>query len=163
MPGMEKLAHQHALKSINNRGEDEAEQIKQASPEMLIEMMGQGVDGINTTLLRQCLIANSEAVMPEIISKLRHNTSDFFVETAIRVLYKSETNYSKQIMEILSEIRDPYTLSLIDLLLGFTGAKETIQPVWKHYHAFKIAYPLDTFDQGPLFALYRFQERFEKC
>ncbi len=54
---------------------------------MLIEMMEQGIDSINDHLLGQCLIANSEVIIPEIISKLKENTSDFFVETAIRVLY----------------------------------------------------------------------------
>ncbi len=162
MPGIEGLAHQQALKFIKNRSSDEAEQIKQASPEMLIEMMEQGIDSINHILFKQRLLVYSEAVMPEIISKLRNNESDFFAETAIKVLHKSKTNYSKQIMEIIGEIKDPYTLSLVDLLLGFIGPKETIQMVWQHYQAFKIAYPLDTFDQGPLFGLYRFQERFEK-
>ncbi|GBF33324.1 hypothetical protein DCCM_2423 [Desulfocucumis palustris] len=160
MPGIEELAHREAGKFINNRGADEAEQIKQASPEILIKMMEQGVDSINNILFEQHLLLYSEAVMPEIISKLRNNESDFFAETAIKVLRKSKINYSKQILEIIGQIQDPYTLSLVNLLLGFIGPRETIQTVWQHYHAFKAAYPLETFEQGPLFGLYRFQERF---
>lgn len=162
MPGIEEFSNQQARRFINNRGRDEAEQIKEASPEMLIELMYKEVDSINVILLKQSLLANAETVIPKIINKLKNNRSDFFAEVAIKALHKSKINYSKQILDIFDEIQDPYTLSIVNLLLGFIGPKESIQLVWKHYHAFKGAYPSDTLDQGPLFGLHRFKERFDK-
>ena len=60
----------------------------------------------------------------------------------------------------LDSIEYPYTLSLVYLLLGFIGGSEAIRPVWNYYHFLREKYPEESYDQGPLLALYEFRARF---
>jgi hypothetical protein len=44
--------------------------------------------------------------------------------------------------------------------LGLIGPRDGIQPIWNYYHFFKNEYAHETFDQGPLLALYEMKDRF---
>jgi hypothetical protein len=67
---------------------------------------------------------------------------------------------AQKLLEILDSIEDPYTCSLVCLLLGLMGPRDGIQHIWNYYHFFKDEYGHKTYDQGPLLALYEMKDRF---
>jgi len=160
-PGVEKLALEFS-KVFVSRGKKEAKGIRrEKNPDNLLEMMKQHPDPINHLLLKKKIIGYSKLMVPKIIEELEDNKDDVFVELAVKIIYGSKIDCSSQLLEILDSIKHPYTLSLLCLLLGFNGPEESIRPVWNCYHFFKEKYPKESYDQGPLLALYEFRERFD--
>ena len=160
-PGVEKLALEFS-KVFVSRGKKEAKRIRrEKNPDNLLEMMKQHPDSINHWLLKKKIIGYSKLMVPKIIEELEDNEDDVFVELAVKIIYGSKIDCSSQLLEILDSIEHPYTLSLLCLLLGFNGPEESIQPVWNCYHFLKEKYPKESYDQGPLLALYEFKERFD--
>ena len=159
-PKMDQLASGVAKQFIR-RGEEEAKRIQEENdPEKLIQIMGQEPDPFNQRILKDRILQFSGFTLPRIIERLRNNQNDAFAELAVRVIYESNVDCGVQLLEILDSIGDPYTASLVCLLLGLIGPKDAIQPIWNYYHYFKNGYPHESFDQGPLLALYEVKERF---
>ncbi|MCK4613773.1 MAG: hypothetical protein KAU14_03135 [Thermoplasmata archaeon] len=159
-PGMDRLASEAARRFIT-RGKEEAKRIsKERNPENLIKIMEQKPDPLNHPLLKKKILGFREIAVPRVIEKLRDNQDDTFAELAIQIIYESKIDCSSQLLGILDSIKDPYTLSLVCLLLGLIGPKEAIQPVWNYYHYLKEEYFQKNYEQGPLLALYEFKERF---
>lgn len=159
-PGVEKLALEFS-KVFVSRGKKEAKGIRrEKNPDNLLEMMKQHPDPINHLLLKKKILRFSKHMVPKIIEELEDNKDDVFVELAVKIIYESKIDCSSQLLEILDSIKHPYTLSLLCLLLGFNGPEESIRPVWNCYHFFKDKYPKESYDQGPLLALYEFNDRF---
>ena len=160
-PGVEKLASEFS-KVFVSRGKKEAKRIRrETNPENLLKMMKQHPESINHWLLKKKILGYSKIMVPKIIKELEDNEDDVFVELAVKIIYESEIDCSSQLLEMLDSIEHPYSLSLLCLLLGFNGPEESIQPVWNCYHLFKDKYPRESYDQGPLLALYEFKERFD--
>ncbi len=129
-------------------------------PNKLIDMLNQKIDQNNEILLIRKMLKHSDYIIPEVISRLKSNTNDFFVEFSVRLLKEAKNNeYTKLLINSLGSIKHAYTLSTVCLLLGFIGNKDTIKPIWNIYNFFKDEYPKTTLNQGPLFALYEFKER----
>lgn len=161
-PGVEQVAAETARPFIpRKRWQKEAEKINQeTSLEGLLKIMGEDPDGLNHELLKKKILAFSELAVSKIIKKLKENEDDLFVELGIRIIYESKIDCAEHLLKILDSISEPHTLSLVCLLLGFIGPKEAIQPVWNYYHFLREKYPEETYEQGPLLALYEFKERF---
>lgn len=160
-PGVEKLASEFS-KVFVSRGKKESKRIRrETNPENLLRIMKQHPESINHWLLKKKILGYSTIMVPRIIEELKENKDDVFVELAIKIIYESEIDCSSQLLEILDSIKHPYTLSLLCLLLGLIGPEESIQPVWNCYHFLKNKYPKESYDQGPLLALYEFNDRFE--
>lgn len=159
-PGIEELASKTTRQFVI-RGREEAKRIsRETNPENLLKMMDPRTDTVNHWLLKKKILKFANFAIPRIIEKLKDNIDDTFVELAIGIIYESKIDYSSQLLEILDSIKESYTLSLACLLLGFIAPKEAIQPVWNYYHFLKEEYPRETYEQGPLLALYEFKERF---
>ncbi|MBE0516883.1 MAG: hypothetical protein IBX41_05765 [Methanophagales archaeon] len=159
--GMDQIASEIAKRFVKRRWKEEANRIsKETNPENLLKIMGQRPDNLNHRLLKIKILSFSTVTIPKIIEKLMDNQEDIFVELAVSIIYESKIDCSSQLLDILDSIEDPYTLSLVCLLLGFIGPKEAIQPVWNYYHFLKGKYPTENYEQGPLLALYEFKERF---
>lgn len=122
--------------------------------------MGQEPDPLNHGLLKKKILRSSDLTLPRIIEKLKDNRSDAFAELAVAIIYESKANCGARLLEILDSISDPYTCSLVCMLLGLIGPREAVEPIWNYYHYFKDEYPDETFDQGPLLALYEMKRRF---
>ena len=159
--GLDRLASKIARKFVKRRWKEEAKRIrKETKLENLIKIMEQKPDPLNHWLLKKRILSFREYAVPRIVEKLKDNQDDVFVELAIQIIYESRIDCSSQLLGILDSIKDPYTLSLVCLLLGLIGPKEAIQPVWNYYHLLKDNYPQKNYEQGPLLALYEFKERF---
>jgi hypothetical protein len=149
---------------LKNRAKKEAEVIeKENNLDNLIKIMEQRPDPVNHRLLKNKIIKFGKPAIQKIIEKLKNNRNDVFVELAVQIIYESKIDCSSHLLNILDFIKDPYTLSLVCLLLGLIGPKEAIKPVWDYFHILKVKYPnsMDNFEQGPLLALYEFKHRFK--
>lgn len=159
-PGMDRLASE-ITKQFIRRGEEEATRIKEeTNPANLIDIMGQEPDPLNHRILKERILHFSNFTVPRIVERLTNNRNDAFAELAVEVLYESKVDCGFQLLEILDSIEDPYTSSLVCLLLGLIGTRDEIQRIWNYYHFFKDQYAHETYDQGPLLALYEMKERF---
>src|SRR4030042_5147238 len=148
-------------KQFIRRGEEEARRIKEeANPENLIDIMGQEPDPFNHRILKDRILFFLNVTLPSIIERLRNNRNDAFADLAVETIYESKVDCGVQLLDILDSINDPYTSSLVCLLLGLMGPRDAIEPIWNYYHYFKNEYPHESFDQGPLLALYEMKERF---
>lgn len=161
-PEVEQVAAEMARPHIpEERWREEAEKItRETDLEGLLKIMGEYPDALNHALLKKKILSFSQLAISRIIDKLKDNQDDLFVELGIKIIYESKINCSFELLQILGTIKDPYTLSLVCLLLGLIGPQEAIQPVWNYYHFLRDEYPEETYDQGPLLALYEFKERF---
>lgn len=161
-PGIEEHVADVAKPHISEkRWKEEEKKIKQETIlEGLLKIMGASPDSLNHALLKKKILSFSRLAILRIIERLKDNQDDLFVELGIKIIYESKINCSSELLRILDTIKDPYTLSLIYLLLGLIGPKEAIQPVWNYYHFLRDRYPEETYEQGPLLALYEFKERF---
>lgn len=159
-PEIDELASK-MTKQFIRRGEQEAKRIKEeADPENLIHIMEQEPDPLNHRILKERILQFSNYTLPRIIERLRNNRNDAFAELAVQVIYESGVDCGVQLLEILDSIGDPYTSSLVCLLLGLIGPRDGIQHIWNYYHFFKGEYAHKTYNQGPLLALYEMKERF---
>lgn len=158
-PGVEQSASE-LLGRFARRGREEAKRIRKGrNPENLLKMMEQQPDSINQWLLKEKILKFSEFAVPEIIERLKDNQDAIYVEMAVDIIHKSEIDCSSQLLKILNSIKDPYTLSLVCMLLGLIGTGEAVKPVWDCYHFLMEKYPEENYEQGPLLALYEFGER----
>src|SRR3989338_2225782 len=141
--------------------EEEKKEIKEINnPDAALGLFNRGIDTVNEQLLIKKALEYSGYMIPKIISKLRENTDDSFVEFGVRLIKEADNNsYSGLIIKVLPSIKHAYTLSTVCLLLGFIGGKDAVKPIWDIYNHFKENYPNESFDQGPLFALLEFKRK----
>lgn len=117
--------------------------------------MEQEPDSINQWLLKKNILGFSPFAVPEIIERLKDNHDAIFVEMAVDIFHKLKTDSSSRILGILNSIKDPYTCSLVCMLLGLIGTEEAVKPVRDCYHFLREEYP-ENYEQWPLLALYEF-------
>ena len=142
-------------KQLINRGQKEAIDIERAkNADELINLMRKGVDTLNHVMLEERLLEDKETTVPIILNELKKPQSSQFVEISIKILHFSEIDCSNEIFEILQNTKlHAYTASLLCILLGFYGAEEHIEILWKYYHYFKDRYPNEPLSDGPLIGL----------
>jgi hypothetical protein len=159
-PKIDRFAAEFTKRFIR-RGEEEASRIKEeCNPENLIRIMAQEPDPFNHQILKEKILLFQNVTLPMILERLRNNQDDAFAELAVEIIYESGVDYGGHLLDTLDSISDPYTCSLVCMLLGLIGSRDAIRPVWNYYHYFKNKYPHETFDQGPLLALYEMKKRF---
>jgi hypothetical protein len=160
-PEVEQVAAETARPHIpEKRWKEEAEKItRETDLEGLLKIMGEEPDSLNQALLKKKILSFAKLAISKIIEKLRDNQDDVFVELGVKIIYESKIDCSLELLRLLDSIKDSYTLSLVCLLLGLIGPKEAIQPVWNYYHFLRDEYPEETYEQGPLLALYEFSRR----
>ncbi len=64
------------------------------------------------------------------------------------------------ILQCYSDVYDPYARSMLCLVLGFRADPEAIPFLMQQVDFFEKRFPSETYDQGPLMALYEIRERF---
>ena len=91
--------------------------------------MEQKPGSIDQWLLRKKILRFPPFAVPEMIERLKDNQDAIFVEMAVDIFHKSEIDSSSQLLGILNSIKDPYTHSLVCMLLGLIGTEEAVKPV----------------------------------
>jgi hypothetical protein len=160
-PQIEELAHR-TVRGFLNRGKEEMDNIIKADDvKSLIEIMRRNPDPINHEPLMKKLVKNKDRAVPMILRELKELQNDSFVELSARILHRTGTNFSKDIIEIIKSgnNRRTYAVSVLCVLLGFYDNDESEKLLWDYYHYMKNTYPNNTYSDGPLLGLIEIQER----
>lgn len=127
----------------------------------LYNMLRKGLNPSTVFIITDKLMRHKELIIPRLIQDLKRSGNDNFVETAARILVKAEDNYSKDIENILSQIKYPYTQAVMCYVLGKIGKEKHIETVYKYFHAFKENYKNEAYYEGPLVGLYNLKNKYE--
>jgi hypothetical protein len=160
-PLVEELAHK-TVRELLNRGKEEMDRITNAdNVKSLIEIMRRNPDPINHDPLMKKIVRDKEQAVPMMLRELREPQNDSFVELSARILHRTGTNYSKDIIDIIKSgnNRRAYAISVLCVLLGFYDNNESEKLLWDYYHYMKSTYPNDTYSDGPLLGLIEIRER----
>ena len=129
--------------------------IRQLSdPDDFFKWMRRRLAGRNKFLLREVMLANEETVAPMIRKRIPRSMVDDFVECAVDFFIHCKEDPSGWILENYKDIRNPYTQSLLCLVLGFRGDQSCEAFLLEEALRLDAEYPEDTFEQGPLIAMY---------
>ena len=112
--------------------------------------------------LIQKLIRREDEVLPEIQRIVLKTFKNHTIENCIRFFTWCKTNCSDWIMQNLSDVREPYAQSMLCLVLGFRANVDAIPFLMEQVERFEKRFPEETFDQGPLMALYEIRARFKE-
>ena len=88
------------------------------------------------------------------LRRLRTSFQEKFVETAVYTLAHAEQAYVDQLIEMYSEIRNPYAQSMACLVFGVQEREDTVELLLREYERLKKDYPEESYCQGPLLAIY---------
>lgn len=149
-------------RALTNRAEAQRVQLEdEESPEVLLDMMRGKCDIINHMLLIYKILEHEEILVPQIINNLQTSLNDIFVELAVKTIKKAKNNYCDDLLKILDDIRSPYAVSLVCIVIGFIGNEDAIPILLKKHKELK-AYKNENYEQGPLLGLYEMDHRFNK-
>src|SRR4030042_327794 len=160
-PEIEGIANKVARQFID-RGKEELKRIEIAKDaEILIGIMRNNPDPLNHKPLIDRLVEQSAQSVPMILQELKEPQNDSFVELAVRILHRSGTNCSKEIIDIIKSgnNRTAYAISILCVLLGFYDNEYVEKLLWAYYHYLNFKYPNDTYSDGPLLGLIEIRER----
>ena len=160
MPEVEGLASDISNRFLD-RGAKESMVIENTKyVSKLVDMMIKRVDSLNHERLKNKLLLQKETSIPLIIDELRKPTSSAFVELAVKVIHASDTDFSKEILEIVQQYRiTPYAVSLLCMLLGFYGDVNSEKVLWDYYHYLREHFENETYSDGPLLGLVEMRDR----
>ncbi len=162
MPEVDDLARK-IVTGLTDRAEEEALRINgEKDPEVLLKLLRSKCDPINYAILREKVLEHEEELMPKIVEMLISSGNDVFIEHAARIIPRCKVNYSNDLLHILKEIRNPYALSLMCIVIGFIGEEEVIPIIHHNYTQLKGLYMNENYEQGPLLALAELNARFYK-
>lgn len=160
MPQLEEIARDIVAKTTD-RAEEEANILKsETDPEVILKVMRGKCDNLNHGLLHQKVLENENELIPKIICLLVNSGNSVFIAHATKIIPQCNKNYSKELLEILDSVRSPYAVSLICVALGFIANEDAIPVIYDKYFELKKIYTNESYAQGPLFALYKLNERF---
>ena len=129
-----------------------AEQL--ASGEDVVTYMRKNHDNLaDPVFCKRALMLEAEAA-PLILKRYKTSAQDRFSELAFRVLAKADKKYAQQLFREYKEIRNPYAQSMACLLFGEHEMEEAVPLLMQEYKRFKQSFPEESFNQGPLLALY---------
>jgi hypothetical protein len=127
----------------------------------LYNMLRKELNPTTVGILVNKLLKNEEQIIPRLFEDLKRSGNDHFVEGAARLLIKSEKNYSRELEEILPQIKYPYTKAVMCFVLGKIGTEEQIELIYKMFVSFKKDYRYENYFEGPLIGLYEMRQRYE--
>ena len=113
---------------------------------------------VNIPLIQK-LIRREDEVLPEIQRIILKTFKDHTIENCVRFFTWCKTNCSDWIIQNLENVREPYAQSMLCLVLGFRADTNAIPFLMSQVDHFEKCFPEETFDQGPLMALYEIQAR----
>lgn len=131
-----------------------------ATCEQIIRFMRRNTDPVNQHILINKAMAFEDEIVPEIVKRLKTSLNAGFIETAIRILAKSEKDIVKELVEYFDDMRSPYAQSMVLVLLGFKADEIHIPWFVDKYRELKKRYPDKSYCEGGYYALYEMEGRF---
>lgn len=165
--GIEELANEYVFEYADlgavrlERIRNEKELIQsERNPDELLNFLRKNFELNNRVDLVNRVLEFEEELMPKVIEKLIRSDNDNFIDNAMRLLARSEQDYSSILFKKYNEIRRPYVQSMVCVILGIRGGEEIIPWMMNQYQEMKKLYPDETYNQGPLLALHEMKYRF---
>jgi len=160
MPQVSEMARGFVA-NITDRAEQEANILKnETNFEMILKALRGKCDNLNYGILYQKVLENEDELLPRIIAMLVNSGNSVFIEHAAKIIPQCSKNYTKELLEILDNVRNPYAVALICVSLGFIANEDAIPIIYAKYFKLKKTYMNESYAQGPLLALYKLKERF---
>ena len=159
-PQLEQLATSVTRRFIN-RGREEASQIRKAtSLEELIALMHQQIDPLNHDMIITRLVEHGREAADRILQEMERPVETEFLELGIRVIHRCGFEHNNKLRYLIEKgPRKAYTVSLLCMLLGFTGITEHLALLWTYYKYLKQLFPSQTYSDGPLLGLIEIRAR----
>jgi SEC-C motif len=150
-PGMERAARNFSLSMVSRKYKEERKRIENANSTIeLMQLLKSDPDVVNHPELIDKILENPAPAVPMIIEELKHTHSDFFIETSLKILYRSKIDCSDDLIELIkTPVKCAYALSAISMLLGMIGSNNAIKPLWDSFNYLK-KYHHERHEQGPL-------------
>lgn len=105
-------------------------------------------------VLQKELLKKEELVADMIKKRALTNLIDVFVDQATHFFINCKEDPCEWIMENYEKIRNPYTQSMMCLVLGFRGNESHIDFLLRQEQDLLRRFPEESFDQGPVVAVY---------
>lgn len=134
---------------------------EEMSIDKLYNMLRKELSPPAVNILINKLMKDEKQVIPRLLQDLKRSGNDSFVEGAARLLIKSETNYSKEIGDILPQIKYPYTQAVMCYVLGKLGSEEIIELIYNFFISLKSNYTSEAYYEGPLLGLHEIKKRYD--
>ena len=131
-----------------------------ATCEQVIRFMRRGTDPMNQHILAKKALAFEEEIVPELARMLKTSMNDGFIETAIRVLTKSNKDTADDLIGIFPDMRYPYAQAMVLVVLGYKADETYIPWFIDQYKKLKRLYPDESHCEGAYYALCEMDSRF---
>ena len=122
--------------------------------EAIVSYMRKPLDNMADHALCSKALEMADEVCPLIIRRFKTTALDNFTELSFRILAKADPVYTRELYSCYDSIRNPYAQSFACLLFGEHKMEEAIPLLMKEYERFGREYPNESYNQGPLLALY---------
>lgn len=160
-PQIEEIASIITNKVIS-RGREEARRIETAGTlEQLVDLMNHRPDPLNHNLIVSRVLSFGTKAAEHILNAFQKPVNATFLELGIRIIYKCGLDYNEKLIRLIHNgPRRAYMISLLCMLLGFSGKLEHTKPLWDYYKFLKEQFPTETYSDGPLLGLLEIKARF---
>ena len=161
VPQVEEVASSITNKFLT-RGKSEAKRIESfQTPEQLIQHAKGRPDPLNHAKLVSRLLEHGRSAADLILKEMYTAVNATFIELGVRILYRFLPAINTQIADLIDHgPRRAYQISLLCMLLGFSGHLADAQISWDYYYLFSELFPEETYSDGPLLALFEYRRRF---
>jgi len=122
--------------------------------ESVVKFMRREYDIVNRNALCKKALEMQDDVMPLVLRRYRTSAQTGFIETAALIFAHCDARYEIELRKAYSDIRDPYARSTASLSLAVQADEEAIPLLMREYERLRKEYPEESYDQGPLLALY---------
>ena len=131
-----------------------------ATCEQVIRFMRRGTDPMNQHILANKALVFEDEIVPELVRMLKTSMNDGFIETAIRILAKSNKDIADDLIEIFHDMRYPYAQAMALVVLGYKAGETRIPWLIEQYKKLKRLYPDESHCEGAYYALCEMDSRF---
>ena len=125
-----------------------------SDPADFFKWMRKPLAGVNKWILRDLMLEHEDEITDMILHRIIRSFVDDFVEYSIDFMIDCRENHSKWILENYDRVVNPYTKSLLCLVLGFRGDESCVSFLLEQEMKLSEEYPEERFNQGPIVALY---------
>ena len=125
-----------------------------SSGEEIVKYIRQKHEGLADPDLFRKVLSMQEEACPAIVKRYVTTGQDEYVDASFRILAKADSQYTDQLYEAYSDIRNPYAQATACLLFGEHSMKKAIPLLMEEYERFVRVFPNESFNESPLFSLY---------
>lgn len=136
--------------------------IEATEPEVIANLFRKNIAIILMPELLMKALEYEDEVFKSLLKKLIRNQHDEFIEATMRFLGITMTNYCDQILECYDDVLNPYTQSLLCIILGLRGEKDVVDKMFYEYNRLAHIGEDELYEEGPLLALHELFDRFYK-